>query len=267
MEQDPTNASVAERVDLTDALSIVKIRPDSGTVPSFRAGQFFRLGLPQTDATGAVAVRKSGRVRYTKRAYSVASSPNETGQAEFFVVRIEEGVLTPRLWEIEVGGRLWMDSAAKGEFTIDAAPPGRDLIMVSTGTGIAPFISMLRTYRGQPRWRKLVLIQGVRHATDFGYTDELTAAAREDDSIVFIPLATREPADSPWTGLRGRVQKALEPATYEQHVGAPLDPAQCHVFLCGNPTMIDTVEAQLTQQGFVTDTHQQKGNIHFERYW
>jgi ferredoxin--NADP+ reductase len=139
--------------------------------------------------------------------------------------------------------------------------------MVSTGTGVAPFMSMLRTYRGQNRWRRFVLINGVRVAADLGYRAELEQITREDPTVIYVPLATREPEGGSWTGLRGRVQTALEPATYQRLAGAPLDPAHCHVFLCGNPQMIDDVELLLGQRGFVTDSRTGRGNVHFERYW
>lgn len=267
MEHDPTNAALVERIDLTEALSIVKVRPDSGEVPPFVPGQFFRLGLPRVDETGQIAVRSSGRVRYTKRAYSIASASTVTDHVEFFVIRIEEGALTPRLWQIDVGGRLWMDSAAKGEFTMEEIPPGKDLVMVSTGTGIAPFVSMLRTHRGQDRWRRFILINGTRQSADLGYCEELESIEREDDSVTYIPLVTREPDGSDWEGLRGRVQTVLEPDRFKKLVGTPLDPGQCHVFLCGNPAMIDAVEQMLKAQGFVTDDRDAPGNLHFERYW
>lgn len=289
MESDPTNATLTAREDLTDILSIVRVRPDAGRVPPFVPGQFFRLGLPRPEAPAAGdgegragrLESRPGRVRYTRRAYSVASSPRVTDQAEFLVVRVEEGALTPRLWELYPGDRLWMDSEAKGEFTIDHAPRDADLVMVATGTGVAPFMSMLRTFRGEGRWRRFVLIHGVRFAADLAYRAELEIVAQEDPTVKYIPLVTRaDPAENVapsggvavravagWTGLRGRVQVALEPTTYARLVGAPLDPQRCHVFLCGNPRMIDDVQVELEQRGFVTDSRQQRGHLHFERYW
>ncbi len=277
MDADPTNATLIAREDLTDILSIVRVRPDAGVVPPFTPGQFIRLGLPRpplrdgpaAQPRGAVPRPSSrpGRIRLTRRAYSIASSPKVTEWMEFFVVRVEAGELTPRLWEINPGGRLWMDAAAKGEFRIDLAPPGKDLVMVSTGTGIAPFVSMLRTYRGQNRWRRFVLINGVRYPADLGYRSEVEAIAREDLSVQYIPLVSRELAGGNWQGLCGRVQTVLEPAAYERIVGAPLDPGECHIFLCGNPEMIDSVTAALEARGFVTDFREKLGNIHFERYW
>lgn len=266
MQTEPTNATVIERVDLTDVLSIVRVRPDAGVVPPFVPGQFIRLGLPRMPAAGAVPSGSAARVRYTRRAYSIASSPNVTDHLELFVVRVEAGELTPKLWELSVGGRVWMDDTAKGEFTLDLAPPGKDLVMVATGTGVAPFVSMLRTYRGSGRWRRFVIIHGARYAADLGYRQELEAAAAAEPNVVYVPLVTRESGGA-WTGLGGRVQTALEPATYARLVGAPLDPGDCHVFLCGNPAMIDAVEALLHERGFVTDARDARGNIHFERYW
>ena len=270
MESDLTNATLIRREDLTESLSIVRVRPDSGVVPRFTPGQFVRLGVPRGPAPGQPAAgsgRRAGRVRLTRRAYSIASAPTVPDWLEFFVVRVEEGRLTPRLWEIDPGGTLWMDDTAKGEFTLDVAPPDKDLVMVSTGTGVAPFVSMLRTYRGQGRWRRFVLVNGARRVADLGYRGELEAIASEDPTVTYIPLVTLEDEGSAWEGLRGRVQTALESGTYAELVGAPLTPACCHVFLCGNPAMITDVQRLLEARGFVTDSREQRGTIHFERYW
>jgi ferredoxin--NADP+ reductase len=265
MESDPTNAVLVAREDLTRTISIVRVAPDTGRVPDFTPGQFVRLGVPKLSEPDRST--RSGRIRLSRRAYSIASSPLVTDSLEFFVVRIDEGELTPRLWEIEPGGRLWMDPVAKGEFRIDLAPPGKDLVMISTGTGIAPFMSMLRTYRGKGLWRRFILINGARYAADLGYVTELHEIVAADATVCYIPLVTRESEGGEWRGLRGRVQVALEHDTYCQHVGTPLDPAECHVFLCGNPQMIDEVAALLVTKGFEIDQRDKLGNIHFERYW
>ncbi len=264
MLADPLNAVLVRREDVTEVLSLVWVRPECGGLPAFQPGQFVRLGLPKPQPPAA---SNPGRVRLTRRAYSIASGADAPDALEFFVVRVEQGQLTPRLWDLEPGARLWMDVEAKGEFTLDLASPGADLVMVATGTGVAPFVSMLRTH-GAPRlWRRFVLIHGARYARDLGYDTELAALARQDPTLVYVPLATREPADGAWSGLRGRVQTALEPETYRRLVGAALDPRECHVFLCGNPDMIDETARVLGGRGFVADSHQGRGNLHFERYW
>jgi len=271
MSHEALNATVIERHDLHGELSIVKVRPDSGCVPPFSAGQFMTLGLPKPEeaeppAAKAHPHRRPGP-RLIKRAYSIASSPNVRDHMEFFVVLVAEGKLTPKLWTVGAGGRLWMDTKAKGTFTLADVPAGRNLVMISSGTGIAPFMSMLRTDHGTGRWRRVVVINGTRQAEDLGYREELEQLAREDSGLVYVPVLSREPQESAWAGLRGRVQVALEPATFERLAGIPLDPGAAHVLLCGNPAMIDDVQALLEARGFQQHTKISAGNIHLERYW
>jgi ferredoxin/flavodoxin---NADP+ reductase len=186
---------------------------------------------------------------------------------ELFVVRIEEGALTPRLWELAPGDRLWMDCEAKGEFNLESVPRDANLVLVSSGTGIAPFVSLLRTYRAAPRWKRAILIHGARLAADLGYRAELEDLSRADSSVCYIPLVTREPETGSWTGLRGRVQSVLDATVFCRVAGTPLEPGNCHVFLCGNPDMIDSVAALLVARGFTLDSRDGPGNVHFERYW
>ena len=268
MVSDVFNATVVERHDLGGELSIVRVRPDSGQVADFKPGQFSTLGLPRDDGDGSANKgAPGGRPKLIRRAYSIASSPEQREYLEFYVVRVEGGRLTPKLWTVEQGGRLWMDEKIRGHFTLDDAPAGKDLVMVSTGTGIAPYISMLRTFRGKSRWRRFVMINGVRRVDELGYRQELEETSRSDPTVTYVSVVSREPADSDWLGLRGHVQLALEAETYQKLVGADLDPAQCHVFLCGNPEMIKSVQAMLEGRGFRTHNKKSPGNIHFERYW
>ncbi|MGD8452885.1 MAG: ferredoxin--NADP reductase [Phycisphaerae bacterium] len=269
MSADPLNATLIERHDLNEMLSIVRVRPDSGRVPDFTPGQFITLGLPKEIPAEVAAIRprRPGRTPMTRRAYSIASPPGETEAYELFVVLVTEGKLTPKMWTLSEGDRLWMDEVAKGEFTLERVPAGQDLVLISTGTGIAPFMSMLRHYRGTGRWRRVVLINGVRRVSDLGYRAELEAICREDASVRHVPVVSREGKADGWDGLHGRVPAVLEPETYERLVGSPLDPASCQVCLCGNPGMIDDVEALLHERGFRTQTDDQPGNIHVERYW
>lgn len=268
------NATLIQRVDLTPALAVVKIRPDSGEVPPFQAGQFCTLGLPapQPPETGTVHPPEGpgshrDRPRLIRRAYSIASPPRWRDHLELYIVLVQEGRLTPRLWTIEQGGRLYLDLKIRGDFTLDPVPPEADIVTISTGTGIAPFMSMVREYQGQHRWRRFVLIHGVREAADLGYREEIQSLMHQDPTVKYIPVVSR-PADDPsWHGLRGRVQVALDPCVYEQHVGAPLSPAHCQVMLCGNPEMIQAVQTELSQRGFVTAGKDRPGNLHYERYW
>lgn len=268
--ESPLNATLIERIDLNPELAVFRIRPDSGQIQPFEPGQYAMLALINDDPLPAnlpPAAAARTKVRLIKRAYSIASAPKTRDHMEFLIVLVKEGRLTPRLWKLGIGDRILLEDQAKGEFTLQHVPPGKDLVMVSTGTGLAPFMSMLRQYHGTSRWRRIVMINGCRYVADFGYREELEAYAKADSNVIYVPMATREPADSGWNGIRGRVNALLEAEAFEKHVGFPLDPAHCVVMLCGNPDMIDGVQKSLESRGFTTHTKETPGNIHFERYW
>ncbi|MCC7147344.1 MAG: ferredoxin--NADP reductase [Phycisphaeraceae bacterium] len=275
------NATLIYRQDLTEALSIVRLRLDDAGISSFQAGQFCTVGLPkETQVDGLLAA--DDRRRLVRRAYSIASPPRWREAIELLVVRVEEGKLTPRLWELKPGARLYVDPHFRGDFTLERVPAGRDLVLVATGTGIAPYVSMLRTYWPWPGegagvgsemnlspwlWNRVTLVHGVRYEAELAYRVELEALAGGHAEFRYLPVISGPSAGSPWGGLRGRVQVALEPGGYRRYVGAELDPKNTHVFLCGNPAMINDVAALLQERGFITHTRSTPGNLHFERYW
>lgn len=260
MAQYENNASLVARVDLSDELAIFRIRPDVAPLPEFVPGQYAELAvIPQTAPEGAKLVRRS---------YSIASPPSITDELELYIVRVEGGEVTPLLWEIPVGGRLWLGPKIKGKFTLEEVPPGKDLVMVSTGTGLAPFLSMLREHAANPPWRNLVLVHGARYQCDLGYREELTAAAAKHQWFHYLPALTREPEHSGWTGLRGRVQTLFNSGgEVERALGAPLSAEMTHILLCGNPQMIDDIQLLLGERGLHLHKKKNPGNVHVERYW
>lgn len=267
------NATLIERQNLTDDLAIFKIRPDSGKVQEFKPGQFATVGLPPDvlPMEGTVQAEEwanrdpNKRVpKMIRRPYSIASSPKEEDHIDLYVVLVSEGKLTPRLWTLQEGDRMFMDERIKGDFTLDPVPPDKNMVMVSTGTGLAPYVSMLRTYQGTDRWNKLVIVHGARYEPDLSYKEELEQAAAEDPSVIYIPSTTR---DESFDGYRGRVTTMFSENHVEQMAGVPLNPEQTHIFLCGNPAMIDDIEKVMVERGYVTATKKQEGQLHFERYW
>lgn len=266
---DPLNATLIDRRDVTDLLSIFRVRPDNGMTPEFEPGQFATLGLPDADAKPSPLRRRRRGPKLIRRAYSIASPPGARDYLEFYLVHIREGGrLTPMLAPMKVGDRVFMDERIKGTFTLDGVRRDRDLVMVATATGLAPYRSMYLHYRNTRRWRRFILIESCREVADLAYYDELSRCAESDPTFIYLPTLTREPADSPWTGLRQRIHDLLDPSRYQQLVGASLDPDQCHVFLCGNPTMIDEAEQYLVRRGFIVQNRKHPdGNVHFERYW
>jgi ferredoxin--NADP+ reductase len=264
MPTKPLNGQLVSREDLTDELAVFKIRYQDGDHPGFEPGQFITIGLPEDPAT----VAKGKKPKLVRRAYSIASSPNDRDHLELYVVRVQDGALTPLLWKLQPGDPLFMAPRITGTFTLDGVPDGKVLVMVSTGTGLAPYMSMLRTYRHTDRWEKFVVVHGARFSADLSYKQELEQIADDDPSVMYLPSCTREPAESPWPPVRGRVHTCLRPDVFDGVVGEPLTPERCHVFLCGNPAMIDQAEEELTARGFTTKKPKNPdGNIHLERYW
>ena len=261
------NATIEDRRDPNERCAILRVRPDVLPIPRFLPGQFVQLGLPEIarPRPGAAPIDAPPRFRIAKRSYSIASSAHDTDGYEFYVALVLEGRLTPELWKLDAGGRCWIDPRPLGSFTLDGIPSGTDLVMVATGTGLSPYLSMLRTHRDDPPWRRFVLIHGVRQAADLAYREELEARERDDAGFRYVPVVSREP--STWTGLHGHVQAALGPEEFEREAGFPLDPTACHVFLCGNPDMVRDVRARLEPSGFRPPTASGPGTLHFEKYW
>ena len=266
MEASALNATIVHRREIHERLAILRVRPDALPFPVFEPGQFVQLGLIQESPPrpGSEA-GAAPRLRIAKRPYSIASSPLETDYYEFFLALIEEGRLTPHLWKLGEGGRCFVDSRAVGTFTLRAVPPGTDVAMVATGTGVAPYVSMLRTYRADPPWRRAVLIHGARHASELAYDVELEALARSDPRFRYVPVVSRDPET--WPGVKGHVQVALDPERFAALAGFPLDASSCHVLLCGNPDMIRSARELLLPLGFAAPTATAAGNLHYERYW
>ncbi len=249
------NATLVERRDLHADLFLLRVAPDSGEYPPFEPGQY--TGLGRVDDAG----------RLVRRTYSIASSATRRQWLEFFVVHVDDGEFTSWLAARPVGTRLWLAPRAAGAFTLDGVTREHDVVFVATGTGVSPYLSMIRTWRRDPPWRRCVLINGVRRAADLGYRAELEALAATDPRFVYLPTVTREGPDSPWRGLRGRVQALLEPQRFESLAGFVLDPRRTHVFLCGNPAMVDDVEARLGARGFAHHRRGAGGTLHVEKYW
>lgn len=262
------NATIVRRRDLNARVAVLHVQPDAGSIHDFVPGQFLQLGLPVDADTVRASEDPPKRTKLVKRSYSIASSPHERDAYELCVALVEAGKLTPKLKPLPVGARIWHDTHPKGFFTMEKVPDVRDLVFVATGTGIAPFVSMLRCYRNVPnRFRRFVIVHGAREASDLAYHEELIAAAKSDDRVHYMPVLSREPEASGWSGMRGRVQAALEDAQFAAHTKVPLEADNAHVFLCGNPEMIQAVRDLLSARGFVADTVKVPGNLHFERYW
>ena len=276
---DPTNACVVGWREVSEGLAVFRVACDEGRVPVFVPGQYAVLGVPRyAEPVSGEDLEKfaPGDPRWShliRREVSIASSADEGRWYEFTAVLIDDGKLTPRLWAAGEGGRVWLDDVVRGDFTLERMEAGRDLVLVASGTGVAPFVSMVKSYagkgeRGGRPWRRCVLLHGVRRAEDLAYLDELREIEGDDGAgFRYVPIVSQGGEDDGWKGLRGRVQGVLDGGVFEGVAGFGLEPAECEVYLCGNPGMIDDVEVLLEGRGFKRHTRKDTGNLHFERFW
>lgn len=239
-----TTGEVLGRRDWTPELFTLTV---AAAVAPFEPGQFLRLGLARDE-------------HLLSRAYSVASAPG--APLEFYVALVQDGALTPALHALAPGEALAVTVEAAGHFTLAHLPDAEQLWLVATGTGLAPYLSMLRTEEPWRRFGRVILVHGVRLHADLAYADELRALAASR-GLVYLPLVTREPPREGVIG--GRIPARL--AELEARAGAPLDPARSQVMLCGNPDMVEEMEALLAARGLHRHHKGRPGNVTAERYW
>lgn len=219
-------------------------------VTPFEPGQFLQVGLPLPD-------------KHLHRPYSVASPHGEC--LDFFIVRVDEGELTPKLWNLSEGDAIDVSVKATGSFTLSHVPDAPCLWLVATGTGLAPYIAMLRDATVWERYARIVLVHGVRLETDLAYLDELAAyRGMHGERFQFLPILSRQQRDG---CLHGRITHTIERGELEERAGAKLVEGEGVVMLCGNPQMLDDMEMLLKDRGMRKHKSTVPGHYVLERYW
>jgi ferredoxin--NADP+ reductase len=265
------NAVIAQRITLTEHLIILKIKPRGWAIPAFAAGQFTQLGLSEAFIQSHVAPGESTLAdadKLIKRSYSVASAP-ETGEyLEFYINLVPGGTFTPALFSLTVGDTLWMNPVFDGRLVMTHVPRHQRLFMIATGTGIGPFLSMLRSTELDLAARQVDLIHGVRYPADLAYADELRTLAADQPNFRYYPVVSRAGESAlPWTGDRGHVQNVWQRHFQPLVETGALTPENTHIFLCGNPAMVMEMLGDLQASGFPRHLPRQPGAVHIERYW
>ena len=265
------NAVVAQRVEVAPGLAILRIVPRGCDLPPFEAGQYTVLGLPGSAARVPMSDPEEPPAlpdKMIRRAYSIASSSVEGQYVEFYVTLVRSGALTPRLFALGPGSPVWLSPKIVGMFTLERVPAGSHVILVATGTGIAPYMSMLRTHLAQIREPRVAVVHGARHTWDLGYRAELETMQRLCPNFRYVPVISSPEEESlPWTGRRGYVNDHWKSGELEGMIGFEPRPSETHVFLCGNPLMIEAMLDVLGSQGFAEQTPKAPGTVHLERYW
>jgi ferredoxin--NADP+ reductase len=265
------NAVVTQKIDVTPELMILRVVPDGWELPEFVPGQFAVLGLPGSAPRCELSDPEETPPdpdKLIRRSYSIASSSLAKEYIEFYINIVRSGVMTPRLFALKPGDRVFLGKKFTGVFRLSDAPEDADIVMIATGTGLAPYMSMLRTHLEADEARKTALIHGARHSWDLGYRSELVSLQRLMRNFSYIPVVSR-PDEEParWSGVSGHVQDVWKAGEVEKVWGRKPTPGNTHVFLCGNPDMVEQMVVLLGEEGFREHTKLVPGQVHVERYW
>ena len=253
--------------DKTSQETITWIRPWTDHLFSFRitrprgfrfaAGQFARLGVEKADGT------------VTWRAYSMVSGPYDE-ELEFYSIVVPNGEFTSELSRLQVGDRLWIDKQSHGFLTLSRFTQGHDLWLLSTGTGIAPFLSILAEPEVWEGYERIILVHSVRLGKELAYQDHLRSLHDHEvfgefaDKLLYIPVVTREELPGM---LHQRLTHLIETGELESFAGISLDLDKSRIMLCGNPEMVDDTRQVLKRRGFQTSRQTSPGQIAVENYW
>ena len=280
------NATLAQRIDLTDALSIFKIQPDAAPERKdgawFTAGQYCVIGANNEERPELGSVRRS---------MSIASAPEDEGPIEFYIRYVSkpesENPLTHLLWKIKEGDRLYLRPVPAGVFTVEhtigEADP-RLRIMVAAGTGSAPFVAMVRSElcrNPKADLSKYVLLHGASYDADLGYRDELLGLVKTN-GLRYWGTVSRPKECPSWSGDAGRVESYFDAgrlAELEKRLGMAeggFTPKTAAIFICGLQGTIGTTITNLVPRAFVPDQKRVRealgvpsavaSNLFFEQY-
>lgn len=222
---------------------------------TFTAGQFAKLALPAPPGS---------KEPMLGRPYSFVNPPGAPAH-EFYLVVVPGGPLSPRLAALAPGDPLWLAARANGFFTIDEVPAAPSLWCLATGTGLGPFLSMLRTDAPWAKFPRVVLVHAVRHARELAYAEEIAGIGRaHPGAFAFVPVVSREDHAG---ALRGRIPDLIADGRLEARAGAALLPDTAHAMLCGNPQMVDDTQRLLEGRGMRRHRRREPGHVTVETYW
>ena len=208
---------------------------------AFASGEFVTIGL-----------KREGKL--VARAYSIVS-PGDASELEFLSIHVPDGPLTSQLVQVQPGDSVWVNSKPTGSLTLDHVRPGRGLYMIATGTGLAPFMSLVRDPVTFARFEHVVLVHSVRTEAELAYREELES--RTGGRFHYVPTVTREPFPTP---DRGSV--LFQSGALTERLGLPaVDPEHDRVMICGNPEMTREMTDHLKAAGWTITNHRGIGNF------
>jgi len=248
--------------------TITDVRPWTDSLFSFRTtrdrgyrfvpGQFARLG-----------VRGGAEDSIVWRAYSIASAAHDE-HLEFFSVVVLGGAFTSRLSKLKEGDQIFVERRSYGFLTTDRFESGRDLWMLATGTGLAPFLSILHDFATWETYENLILVQSVRTQPELAYEDLIRGFEKSEyyaefaHKLRYARIVTREPVPG---AFGDRVTKLLASGVLEENLGVKLDHDRSRIMLCGNPEMVEDSRKLLVERGFRLSRRGEPGHLAVENYW
>ncbi len=237
----------------TDSLFSFTATRDPGF--RFQNGQFAMIGL-EVDG------------RPLLRAYSMASANHEEA-LEFFSIKVPDGPLTSRLQKIREGDIILVGRKATGTLITGNLIPGRRLLLLSTGTGLAPFASLIKDPDVYESYDTIVLAHGCRQVSELAYGEQVVEGLRQHelfgpliaDKLIYYPTVTREPFRN-----RGRITDLIESGQLFADIGqSALDLETDRIMLCGSPSMLEELRVMFTSRGFVEGSHSEPGHFVIEK--
>lgn len=301
LRQHHYQATLIHKQQVHEELVILRVRPDHPLMPH-RAGQYTTLGLgvweSHSHSTAAESITPGKETQLIRRQYSISHPmvdsvgellTSDPTDLEFYIVLVtgdepddSDPKLTPRLFDLEVGSRLYLGDKITGFYTLDGVQPDDTVLFFSTGTGEAPHNYMVWELLRRGHRGSILAACCVRLSHDLGYRATHEALMQRFPQYKYLPLTTRDPGQLDKLYL----QDLITTGELEHRLGHPLQPATTHVYLCGNPKMIGVpvfdkatktksypapvgLVQLLEERGFVADSRAQKikGNVHFEEYW
>jgi len=242
-----TKGTVVENKHWTDKLYSLKVDAD---INQFTPGQFGRLAL-EIDG------------KQVARPYSFVNGIDEPHH-EFYSIVVPDGLLSKRLFELKSGDDVWLASNPAGFFTLDEVPQGKNLWMLSTGTAIGPFLSILKGDEVWERFEHIVLAHAVRFAEELSYGETITTFEQRSPQFQMVRFVSREACEG---AISGRIPAALESGALQETTGVGLDPEDTQIMLCGNPAMVKDTTEVLKKMGFIKNRRKEPGHITTENYW
>jgi ferredoxin--NADP+ reductase len=232
----------------TDKLYSLRVSAD---VLPFTAGQFTKLGLVIDG-------------ELVSRPYSYVNAPDEAS-LEFYFVTVPGGPLTTRMVGLRDGDDIEVMRKAAGFLTLDEVPTAPHLWMLSTGTAIGPFLSILKTEAPWQRFERVVLVHAVRRAEELSFAQTIERLRDErGEQFRFVPVVSREDAA---IALRGRIPALVEDGSLEKRVGLPIAADRSQIMICGNPDMVKATSQTLEARGLARNRRRAPGHVTVENYW